>query len=152
MHDSSFVGDGMAFVIQSHVTGPKALGGIGGSMGYGGLDNSVAVEFDVYDNVGEPSGNHIAIVKDGNQERDANATDPPFAMFGRSFNAWVDYTAGQNRLKVYASRANAKPEDPVVAARVDLTALTDDRARAGFTAGTGGATIVGDVLSWRLTQ
>lgn len=151
MHDSNFVGDGMAFVIHSNEA--RALGDLGGGLGYGGIDNSVAVEFDVFDNGGgEPSDNHIAIVKNGKAAKDANATDPPFVMFGDPFKVWVDYAAAEKRLSVYASQANAKPEEPVVTAKVGLAGLTDENARAGFTAGTGGATIQGDVLRWKLTQ
>ena len=41
-------GDGFAFVIQG--AGPDALGDRGGDLGYGGIPDSVAVEFDMYDN------------------------------------------------------------------------------------------------------
>ncbi|HEX4038453.1 MAG TPA: choice-of-anchor D domain-containing protein [Acidobacteriaceae bacterium] len=77
--NSDTTADGIAFVIQNaqggggnDVTGscsetgsgPTVLGGGGGCMGYGGIDNSLALEFDTYDNgsgYGEPNGNHIAL-------------------------------------------------------------------------------------------
>ena len=41
----------MTFTIQGQ--GPTALGGRGINLGYGGLVQSVAVKFDVFDNGGE---------------------------------------------------------------------------------------------------
>ena len=43
--------DGITFTIQN--VGPVALGGIGGALGYGGIGNSVAIKFDLYNNAGE---------------------------------------------------------------------------------------------------
>ncbi len=43
--------DGITFTIQSN--GPTSLGGIGGQLGYGGIPNSVAIKFDLYNNAGE---------------------------------------------------------------------------------------------------
>lgn len=52
--------DGFAFVIQNSIAGPKALGGNDGELGYGtlnvyqgGIMNSVAIKFDLFDNGGE---------------------------------------------------------------------------------------------------
>jgi len=53
---SNAVADGMTFTIQNSSAGAKALGGVGGSLGYGGTGkilNSVAVKFDIYSNSGE---------------------------------------------------------------------------------------------------
>lgn len=69
--------DGVAFVIQNaqgggtdpatscaeQGSGPSALGPNGGCIGYGGIDNSVALEFDTNNNWGwgDPNNNHIAL-------------------------------------------------------------------------------------------
>jgi hypothetical protein len=48
--------DGITFTIQDSGVGTAALGGVGGSLGYGGTGkilNSVAVKFDIYSNSGE---------------------------------------------------------------------------------------------------
>lgn len=44
-------GDGFAFVIHSDSMGPSALGGDGEQLGYGGIANSIAIEFDTWTNV-----------------------------------------------------------------------------------------------------
>ena len=54
--------DGIAFVIQD-ISG-TAVGGFGGGIGYHGLERSLAVEFDTYDNGsgnGDPDNNHVAV-------------------------------------------------------------------------------------------
>jgi Bacterial lectin len=57
---SSFVpADGFAFVIQN--SGLSALGGLGIDIGYGGIADSLAVEFDTYLNSFDPNNNHVAI-------------------------------------------------------------------------------------------
>ena len=53
---SSAKADGMTFAIQNSSVGTAALGGVGGSLGYGGTGkilNSIAVKFDIYSNSGE---------------------------------------------------------------------------------------------------
>jgi hypothetical protein len=45
--------DGITFAIQG--AAPTALGAVGGSLGYAGMVNSVAVKFDIYNNAGEGS-------------------------------------------------------------------------------------------------
>ncbi len=81
---SPTTGDGFAFVIQNSQGGGSvsiptgstppsnlvcteagsgwtAVGGGGGCLGYGGIDNSLALEFDTYQDNWDPNGNHIAL-------------------------------------------------------------------------------------------
>ncbi len=63
--------DGFAFVIQNVTasdpsygasgTGLMALGAAYGGLGYSGLNNNLAVEFDIHDDAWDPNSNHIAI-------------------------------------------------------------------------------------------
>ena len=76
--NSNTTADGIAFVIQNSAggqtdpatgcigqgSGPTALGGInyaGGCIGYAGIDNSLALEFDTYQNSWDSNNNHIAL-------------------------------------------------------------------------------------------
>lgn len=64
-------GEGFAFVIQNSNNtntlmgasglGVKALGAGGGGLGYAGINNSLAIEFDIYDDPWDPNSNHMAI-------------------------------------------------------------------------------------------
>lgn len=51
--------DGFAFVVQEHRI--DALGAAGAGLGYDGINNSLAVEFDTYYNPGEPYENHVSV-------------------------------------------------------------------------------------------
>ncbi len=52
-------GDGFAFVIQT--ASPTALGSGFGGLGYAGIPNSLAVEFDTFANTWDPNANHVAV-------------------------------------------------------------------------------------------
>ncbi len=59
--------DGMAFVLQNTKKDTLAIGSTGGSFAYVGLDSSLAVEFDTYQNttVNDPVYDHIALISNG---------------------------------------------------------------------------------------
>ena len=65
--------DGMALVFKT--TPDAAIGSTGGGIGYLGINNSLIVEFDTWlnGNVGDPSYDHLAIMKNGNNSH--NSTD-----------------------------------------------------------------------------
>jgi Legume lectin domain len=143
--------DGMAFVIQNGDA--EQLGGIGGDLGYGGIRKSIAVEFDLHANEGEPSDNHVGIVKQGKPETHLAAADPPFDLYGGGLRfAWVNYSAEKKRLKAWVSETDAKPATPTVSARVNLESVLDGRSRAGFTASTGADYETADIDFWKLKQ
>lgn len=163
MHDSTCCNvptlkpaDGMAFLIQNK--GPTAGEGTGGSLGYGGIAPSVAVEFDIYYNGGDPFTDHVAIVADGatfTHLQCANAAGPtapcsgslPFPLYGAPVYVWIEYDAATQHLKVFASQSSSKPETPVLDAQVPMGPL-GNTAYAGFTAATGSHNAIQDVLSW----
>lgn len=59
--------DGIVFILQPH--SDTALGQNGGGIGYEGIDTSLAVEFDTWENAwGDPAEDHIAIFQNGNVE------------------------------------------------------------------------------------
>jgi hypothetical protein len=61
--------DGFAFVIQNSST--SALGSGFGGLAYAGIPNSVAVEFDTFQNSWDPSANHVAVQSCGTQPNSA---------------------------------------------------------------------------------
>ena len=54
-------GDGLAFVIQNARTGASSLGVSGGGLGYTGVANSLAIEFDTRQDAWDPTPNHVAV-------------------------------------------------------------------------------------------
>jgi len=165
MHDSTTsIGgvikpaDGMSFLLQSK--GPTAGEGIGGSLGYGGIAPSIAVEFDTWFNgaPGDPPTEHVGIMLDGNTANNlqcANLGVPtapctaalPFPLYGAPVYGWVEYDAGTQHLKVYVSQTNEKPASPLLDSPVSMAPL-GGTAYAGFTAATGAHNAVQDVLGW----
>lgn len=62
--------DGFAFVIQNSLS--TALGSGSGGLGYAGIPNSLAVEFDTYQNPWDPNANHVAVQSCGTQANAPN--------------------------------------------------------------------------------
>lgn len=153
IHDGSVTpAEGMAFVIQPG--SPDALGGSDlTALGYADIDPSLVIEFDLFENLGsgDPDGNHVAFVRDGDSQTHLAAGSPTFDLEGGNRWAWIDYSAKKKRMKVYVHDDKAKPSRPLVTLNKKLTSVVGDKARAGFTASTGeteNATF--DVLSWKL--
>ena len=61
-------GDGFAFVVQTFAA--QSLGQGGGGLGYGGIPNAVAVEFDTWfdSNLRDPYENHVAVLTRGRSQ------------------------------------------------------------------------------------
>jgi hypothetical protein len=143
--------DGMAFVMQPLSAG--AEGQPGGDLGYAGLTPSAEVEFDIWPhNAGDPPNPHIAFMEDGNAENHLAYDDElPFSLYGAPFWAWVAYDAQTHTISVYASSADQKPAAPLFTHEVNLSELLgNEYTFVGFTAATGSADAVQDVLSWQL--
>ncbi|HEU4393604.1 MAG TPA: L-type lectin-domain containing protein [Solirubrobacterales bacterium] len=152
--------DGIAFVLQG--AGLSGGSGLGGSLGYGGVKPSVAVEFDVFENPGEPAGDHVAIMAEGDPSKHlacANEGGPsggcaaalPLAIYGAPVHAWVEYDVVSQHLKVFLASTGDKPAAPLLDHQISLAPLGAS-PYAGFTAATGSHNAVQDVLSWRFGQ
>ena len=143
--------DGLAFVLQN--TGVGALGQTGGSLGYNTIGSSLAIEFDTYQNSGEINNNHISVVANGNlQSPIASASSNLDFNNGQSKNVWIDYNGNTNSLAVYISESSSKPTTPALTTFVDLSALVGLQYYAGFTAATGGANNLHEVLNWQMNK
>ncbi len=151
--------DGFAFVLAA---APNGMGISGGGMGYQGVNNSVAIEFDTYDN-GWPDGysnNHVAVSVNGA----VNPTSPISYVYGNSRcgtaptagclsngNLW-SATIGYDGSKLSVSLLDTEIGTSFVALEdfaIDIASIlgTND-AYAGFTAATGAASEAHDILSW----
>ena len=152
MHDSTSgtPADGIAFVVQNAVSGLSALGSAGGGIGYGGIAPSVAVEFDIWQNGGDPNANHVGITLNGDPGTYAAVATPPFNLYGGPLNAWIDYDAISHTLQVYVDPSTIKPATPLLSTVLDIPSTVGPTAYIGFTGATGGSNADQDILNWQV--
>jgi hypothetical protein len=138
-------GDGIAFVIQN--ASPSPVGGFGGQLGYDGIQNSIAIEFDTYANdepgFDDPNGNHVAVHTTGTGTNSASHsfaiasnTNIPNLSDGRPHTVTIDYVNGA--LRVYLDGCSGL----LISVPLDIERrirLDNGTAWIGFTAATGSA-------------
>lgn len=163
--------DGIAFVLAASPTG---LGGSGGGMGYAGVNNSMAVEFDTFNNGGVDgnSSNHVAINKRGNIANGSSLSDQ--ALVNIYGIATCDFSSGHLKpgclsngnvwtaLITYdGTNLNVTLDDPaksgsfaaVTNLPIDVGSLLGtSTAYVGFTAGTGSGYQSQDILNWKFSN
>lgn len=150
--------DGLVFAVQ---TVSNTAGGAGGGIGYMGLDRSVGIEFDTWNNGGwdNYNGNHVGIDLNGNIDSVAQANLSTAGgnrlNNGAVWSAWVDYNGVSDALEVRLAQGAAalRPLDALLAYTVDLTGvLQTTDAFVGFTSGTGSAYGNHDILAWQFNS
>ncbi len=146
--------DGFTFVLQS--VGNDALGNGGGSLGYAGISNSIAVEFDTYQNSFKDKDDHIGIDVNGSVASvKTTGSLGSSALYGKNKYVWIDYNNnGDGMLYVYLSDSNSKPNTPILSHKLgDLKqyGLDPNNVYVGFTAATGLYYEAHDILSWTFT-
>jgi hypothetical protein len=138
--------DGFTFTLQS--VGATALGGAGGYLGYTGIRPSVAIKFDLFDNLGE--GNDSFGVYTGG----GLPTTPAISLAG----AGIDLHGGhpfQAHLAYDGTSLGVTLTDTITKAvftrsiPIDIPgAVGGTSAYVGFTGGTGGLTAIQEIVSW----
>jgi len=96
MGDSDGGADGVVFALQGSCT---SAGGNGNSMGYAGINNSIGVEFDTYDNASNSdlTSDHIAIISDGSADHGgSNNLAGPLGLSDLENNAWHSASVSWN--------------------------------------------------------
>jgi gliding motility-associated-like protein len=102
--------DGLTFVLKNNPT--PIIGNLGGGMGYEGIPNSFAVEFDTWQNVsiGDPTFDHIAMVSAGqnNHNLAQNLAGPIVASAtsnnvedGQEHDVRIEWNATTQTMSVY---------------------------------------------------
>jgi hypothetical protein len=139
--------DGIVFVLQ---TVSNTAGGAGGGIGYMGLQPSIGVEFDTWNNGDwdNYNGNHIGINLHGSMDSFEHVVYPIRFNNSEIWHAWVDYSGQTQELEVRLGNNYTRPADPVLSYMVDLAQEIAPQAYVGFTAGTGSAYGDHDILSW----
>ena len=140
--------DGLVFVVQ---TVANNIGGNGGGIGYSGINRSLGVEFDTYNNgaIDHNNGNHVGIDINGDINSVALQPIPARLNDGDVWSAWVDYSGFDSTLEVRLALVNQRPISPLLSYNLDLiSVLQTPNAYIGFTSGTGAAGNYHDILNW----
>jgi hypothetical protein len=144
--------DGITFSVQSVSSN---AGGAGGGIGYAGIGNSIAVEFDTYNN-GEPGGgNHVGIDVNGSVTSVTSIAVSPRLNNGTDWSAWVDYDSSTSVLEVrLVNGLNAlRPLAALLSHNINLASvLGQNSAYVGFTSGTGAGYNNHDIISWQFND
>ena len=141
--------DGMAFVIQNNNT--AALGASGGSLGYKGITNSLAVKFDLYSNAGE--GNDSTGLYTGGVDPSSPAVDMTGTVnlhLGDVMKVHMTYD-GTNLAMTITDSVTAATFSKTWAINIPTT-VGGNTAYVGFSGGTGGYTALQQVLTWTMTS
>lgn len=140
--------DGIVFAVQ---TVSNTAGGGGGGIGYEGINNSVGIEFDTFDNSGwDPDGNHVGVNLNGDVDSVKTVSVATVLNAGDIWYAWVDYNGATDLLEVRLAMTPTRPASPLMTHVVDLTSvLGQTDAFIGFTSGTGAGANDHDIRSWR---
>jgi hypothetical protein len=143
--------DGLVFVVQS--VRPD-ISGIGGGIGYSGIDKSVGVEFDTWCNssMNDPSSNHVGINTNGSVAHDPLSQDTasvtPNFDDGNIWSAWIDYNG--TTLEVRVSQNSTRPSAALVSRILDIPGiLGQTNAFVGFTSETGTDWGNHDIIYWK---
>jgi Legume lectin domain/Chitobiase/beta-hexosaminidase C-terminal domain len=137
--------DGITFAIQG--SAPTALGVVGGSLGYAGMTNSVAVKFDIYDNAGEGT-NSTGLYING-----AVPTVPATTIGGgvnlQSGDAMaVHMTYDGTTLTMTITDTSNPTQTFTTSWPVNIPATVGSTAYVGFTGATGGLVSTEQLLTW----
>jgi hypothetical protein len=132
-------GDGFTFMLQNASQGVTALGSDGGNLGYGGLEKSVAIKFDTFQNGSlDLSNNFVALVNNGDIITTLASQNASFDLHNSGLiTAWVDYDATVQQIAVYLSQTGAKPGQAMFSQAIDLAGILGSQAYVGFSGSTG---------------
>lgn len=138
--------DGFTFTLQN--VAPQALGGTGGSLGYAGIPNSVALKFDLFDNAGE--GNDSIGVYTNGAMPTVPATDMTASGVnlhsGNLMQAQLIYD-GKNLHVTVTDMGTEQSFQQTFA--IDIPgAIGSPTAYVGFTAATGGLAATQNITNW----
>jgi len=158
--------DGITLVLAQ---GSSGLGGAGGGIGYQGVGNSVAIEFDTYWNNFDPNGNHVGV--DINGSLTSLQTASPYGVTacyldasssyltngcmsnGKVWTALVNYNGTTGKLNVSVQQEGMAVVQLITDYSIDIASiLGTTSAYVGFTAASGSGFENHDILSWQLAN
>ena len=149
---SSALADGLTFALQNDPSGLGALGDGGEGLGYGGIESSVAIKFDLYNNVGEGA-NSTGLYVNG-----ASPTLPSLDMTasgvilrsGDLMHVHVTYDGATLTWTITDTVTDASFS---ASAPINIPAIVGgNTAYAGFTGSTGAFASIQSIANWTYIQ
>ncbi|MEM6612373.1 MAG: PQQ-dependent sugar dehydrogenase, partial [Cyanobacteria bacterium P01_C01_bin.72] len=149
--------DGFTFMLQNISQALNFLGDSGGRLGYStttsDITQSLAIEFDTYQNGWDINNNHISVLRDGDIANALTTVAAPLDLnSGDLLNAWVDYDGNTNLLEVSLANTANKPDTALLSFEIDLASVLGSQAFLGFSAATGGLVNNHDIRSWQVAS
>jgi hypothetical protein len=136
--------DGITFTIQG--SSPTTIGAVGGGLGYGGMTNSVAVKFDIYDNAGEGT-NSTGVYLNG-----AYPSVPATTIGGgvnlQSGDVMAVHMTYNGTTLTMTITDTSTSQTFTTSWPVNIPATVGSTAYVGFTGATGGLTSTEQILTW----
>lgn len=156
--------DGIAFVIQND--GVNMYYKAAENIGYDGIKNSIAIEYDTYNNKDtrkDKDGNHIAVQSNGVNPNSSYHAEPimkgytsniPVISSGKIYFSKVIYDSKVSSLSIFLDESGMFNSPVLVIKDIDLSTLLkldNGKAWVGFTGSTGTAIEEHEILGWTLT-
>ena len=155
--------DGIAFVVQANNSG--YYGKNGGGLGYSGIPNSLAVEFDSYNDdndLGDPDGSHVAVFSNGKLPNSSNhrtsallgcsSKIPLLKADSTTYYGKIEYLPIEKRLNIYCDNSGLYKVPVLSVDSIQLSKLLNlidgSKAYAGFSSATGASYQNTDLISW----
>ncbi len=129
-------GDGLTFTIKPNLGNH---GSSGGGIGYFGIPESIAVEFDSFYNPehNDPAKHHVGINLNGEVQSVAKV-ELPFSLYSsQTYHAWIDYDGRNDLIEVRLAQTNSRPSAPLLSHKIDLEKHLGTKQQIGFTGATG---------------
>jgi hypothetical protein len=133
--------DGTAFVLQNYSFGDLSLGGGGGALGYNGISNSIALEFNLYQSIGIAAGTNGSTGVYG-------PTSPVDIGLGDPINVVVNFANGVMGVSLTDTLTKATFSTNYMFGSL-LSSLGGNLAYIGFSGGDGGATSIQTVSNFQ---
>lgn len=145
--------NGLVFAVQTvSNTAGGGIGGIGRGIGYAGIDHSLGIEFDTFEDgliIDNFDGNHIGVNLNGSVTSNLLVPVAPILNNGTIYSAWIDYNGLTDTLEVRFSDTTNRPNTALISTTVDLVdVLEQPDVFVGFTSGTGASYNDHDILNF----
>jgi hypothetical protein len=138
--------DGFTFTLQN--SGLTALGAGGGSIGYQGITKSVAVTFDLYDNVQGKPATLVGLFTNGDSIVDSQETSFAPLDFRSGDRFQVTISAASNSLTVNVVDMQTGTGKTLTKSLNIAQIVGNPTAFMGFTAATGSQSAIQEIDSW----